>query len=170
MLKLAARADLHHLGQFLQGRQADAPQEALQVLDIVLRELPTHRYSSSLFVISVSLCLSVKCMTSFLLNFDGALKVLSCWEIVLFPIFGSQATTRGWTRELARLLSKHSTYADGPLSKHRLGSSDPSVSDTEIIVVICCCLLCRMLLFNGTILFLCLQTCPLLHLLSHSLS
>ncbi|PHU15618.1 hypothetical protein BC332_16823 [Capsicum chinense] len=29
---------------FLQGRQADAPQEALQVLDIVLRELPTSRY------------------------------------------------------------------------------------------------------------------------------
>lgn len=44
MIKLAARADLHHLGLFLQGRQADAPQEALQVLDIVLRELPTTRY------------------------------------------------------------------------------------------------------------------------------
>ncbi|KAG6545178.1 hypothetical protein Mapa_013290 [Marchantia paleacea] len=44
VIKFAARADLHHLGQFLQGRQADAPQEALQVLDIVLRELPTHRY------------------------------------------------------------------------------------------------------------------------------
>ncbi|CBI20232.3 unnamed protein product, partial [Vitis vinifera] len=36
--KLAARADLHHLGLFLQGRQADAPQEALQVLDIPLGE------------------------------------------------------------------------------------------------------------------------------------
>ncbi|GMP32881.1 hypothetical protein CsSME_00006439 [Camellia sinensis var. sinensis] len=44
VIKLAARADLHHLGLFLQGRQADAPQEALQVLDIVLRELPTMRY------------------------------------------------------------------------------------------------------------------------------
>jgi eukaryotic translation initiation factor 2C len=43
VIKFAARADLHHLGQFLAGRQADAPQEALQVLDIVLRELPTHR-------------------------------------------------------------------------------------------------------------------------------
>ncbi|KAI0491382.1 hypothetical protein KFK09_025642 [Dendrobium nobile] len=45
VIKLAARADLHHLGMFLAGRQADAPQEALQVLDIVLRELPTARYS-----------------------------------------------------------------------------------------------------------------------------
>ncbi|XP_043695109.1 protein argonaute 1-like [Telopea speciosissima] len=45
VIKMAARADLHHLGLFLQGRQADAPQEALQVLDIVLRELPTARYS-----------------------------------------------------------------------------------------------------------------------------
>ncbi|XP_010270731.1 PREDICTED: protein argonaute 1-like isoform X2 [Nelumbo nucifera] len=45
VIKLAARADLHHLGLFLQGKQADAPQEALQVLDIVLRELPTTRYS-----------------------------------------------------------------------------------------------------------------------------
>lgn len=43
VIKFAARADLHHLGEFLAGRQADAPQEALQVLDIVLRELPTHR-------------------------------------------------------------------------------------------------------------------------------
>ncbi|XP_074269555.1 protein argonaute 1 [Silene latifolia] len=45
VIKLAARVDLHHLGMFLQGRQADAPQEALQVLDIVLRELPTTRFS-----------------------------------------------------------------------------------------------------------------------------
>ncbi|CAJ2667194.1 unnamed protein product [Trifolium pratense] len=44
VIKLAARADLHHLGLFLEGRQTDAPQEALQVLDIVLRELPTSRY------------------------------------------------------------------------------------------------------------------------------
>ncbi|CAM8943710.1 unnamed protein product [Rhodiola kirilowii] len=44
VIKFAARADLHHLELFLQGRQADAPQEALQVLDIVLRELPTSRY------------------------------------------------------------------------------------------------------------------------------
>ncbi|KAL8188583.1 hypothetical protein R6Q57_029871 [Mikania cordata] len=44
-IKLASRADLHHLGLFLEGRQADAPQEALQVLDIVLRELPTSRYT-----------------------------------------------------------------------------------------------------------------------------
>lgn len=47
MIKFAARADLHHLGLFLQGRIADAPQEALQVLDIVLRELPTSRYTVS---------------------------------------------------------------------------------------------------------------------------
>ena len=46
VIKFAARADLHHLAMFLQGRQADAPQEALQVLDIVLRELPTARYLS----------------------------------------------------------------------------------------------------------------------------
>ncbi|KAJ6813031.1 protein argonaute 1A-like [Iris pallida] len=44
-IKFAARADLHHLEQFLTGKQADAPQEALQVLDIVLRELPTAMYS-----------------------------------------------------------------------------------------------------------------------------
>lgn len=43
VIKFAARADLHHLGLFLEGRLADAPQEALQVLDIVLRELPTSR-------------------------------------------------------------------------------------------------------------------------------
>jgi eukaryotic translation initiation factor 2C len=43
VIKFAARADLHHLAMFLAGKQADAPQEALQVLDIVLRELPTAR-------------------------------------------------------------------------------------------------------------------------------
>ncbi|EEE66396.1 hypothetical protein OsJ_22736 [Oryza sativa Japonica Group] len=45
VIKFAARADLHRLEQFLAGRQAEAPQEALQVLDIVLRELPTARYA-----------------------------------------------------------------------------------------------------------------------------
>ncbi|KAM5570275.1 protein argonaute 1B-like [Rosa sericea] len=44
VVKFAARADLHHLELFLMGRQAEAPQEALQVLDIVLRELPTASY------------------------------------------------------------------------------------------------------------------------------
>jgi eukaryotic translation initiation factor 2C len=43
VIKFANRADLHHLAMFLAGRQPDAPQEALQVLDIVLRELPTAR-------------------------------------------------------------------------------------------------------------------------------
>ncbi|VAI89444.1 unnamed protein product [Triticum turgidum subsp. durum] len=43
-IKFAARADLHHLRQFIAGRQADAPQEAVQVLDIVLRELASQRY------------------------------------------------------------------------------------------------------------------------------
>ena len=51
VIKLAARADLHHLGLFLQGRQTDAPQEALQVLDIVLRELPTTRFLLQFFLL-----------------------------------------------------------------------------------------------------------------------
>ncbi|GMH14101.1 hypothetical protein Nepgr_015942 [Nepenthes gracilis] len=45
VMKFAASINLHHLGMFLEGRQGDAPQEALQVLDIVLRELHTTRYS-----------------------------------------------------------------------------------------------------------------------------
>ncbi|CAL9759948.1 unnamed protein product [Musa acuminata subsp. burmannicoides] len=44
VIKLAARVNLHRLEMFLAGRQADAPQEALQVLDIVLGQLPTARY------------------------------------------------------------------------------------------------------------------------------
>ncbi|CAJ1977147.1 unnamed protein product [Sphenostylis stenocarpa] len=44
VIKFVARANLHHLGQFLAGKRADAPQEALQILDIVLRELATKRY------------------------------------------------------------------------------------------------------------------------------
>ncbi|PKU82020.1 protein argonaute 1C-like [Dendrobium catenatum] len=46
VIKLVARADLHHLEMFLAGKQADAPQEAIQILDIVLRQLPTAMYSS----------------------------------------------------------------------------------------------------------------------------
>ncbi|XP_078161390.1 protein argonaute 1B-like [Carex rostrata] len=46
VIKFAARTDLHHLELFLAGRLADAPQDALQVLDIVLRELPTTRFAS----------------------------------------------------------------------------------------------------------------------------
>ncbi|KAJ8513829.1 hypothetical protein OPV22_004263 [Ensete ventricosum] len=43
-IKFVAHADLHHLRQFLAGRQTDAPRQALQVLDIVLRELSSQRY------------------------------------------------------------------------------------------------------------------------------
>ncbi|KAJ7979975.1 Argonaute family protein [Quillaja saponaria] len=46
VIKYVARANLYHLGQFLAGKRADAPQEALQILDIVLRELSTKRYCS----------------------------------------------------------------------------------------------------------------------------
>ncbi|KAL1820630.1 hypothetical protein ACET3Z_015499 [Daucus carota] len=44
VIKLASRANLHHLDMFLKGKQTDSPQEALQVLDIVLREMPTSRF------------------------------------------------------------------------------------------------------------------------------
>ncbi|CAI0465725.1 unnamed protein product [Linum tenue] len=43
-IKFVARANMYHLGQFLAGKRADAPQEALQILDIVLRELSSKRY------------------------------------------------------------------------------------------------------------------------------
>lgn len=46
VIKFVARANLHHLGQFLAGKCADGPQDALQILDIVLRELSTKRYCS----------------------------------------------------------------------------------------------------------------------------
>ena len=46
VLRFVARANLHQLGQFLAGKRADAPQEALQILDIVLRELSSKRYNS----------------------------------------------------------------------------------------------------------------------------
>ncbi|KAJ1692504.1 hypothetical protein LUZ63_009202 [Rhynchospora breviuscula] len=46
VIKFAARTDLHHLEMFLAGRHTEAPQDALQVLDIVLRELPTARFAS----------------------------------------------------------------------------------------------------------------------------
>ncbi|KAK4405760.1 protein argonaute 10 [Sesamum angolense] len=44
IIKFVARANLHHLGQFLAGKRADGPKEALQILDIVLRELSMKRY------------------------------------------------------------------------------------------------------------------------------
>lgn len=43
-IKFVARTSMHHLRQFLVGKRADAPQEAFQVLDIVLRELSNKRY------------------------------------------------------------------------------------------------------------------------------
>ncbi|XP_010247717.1 PREDICTED: protein argonaute 5-like isoform X2 [Nelumbo nucifera] len=44
-IKLASRADLHHLQQFLNGKQMDTPQETIQVLDVVLRESPSRKYT-----------------------------------------------------------------------------------------------------------------------------
>ncbi|PIA43518.1 hypothetical protein AQUCO_01900127v1 [Aquilegia coerulea] len=46
VIKLATKTGLHHLQQFLSGRQRDAPQEIIQVLDIVLREKPSNEYTT----------------------------------------------------------------------------------------------------------------------------
>ena len=43
-IKFASKPDIHHLKQFLAGRQMDAPQETIQVLDIVLRAAPSEKY------------------------------------------------------------------------------------------------------------------------------
>nr|WGH50461.1 argonaute 5 [Nicotiana benthamiana] len=43
-IKFAAKADLHHLKQFLHCRQSDAPQETIQALDVVLRASPSAKY------------------------------------------------------------------------------------------------------------------------------
>lgn len=43
-IKFAGKADLHHLQQFIGGMQLDAPQETLQVLDVVLRSAPSTNY------------------------------------------------------------------------------------------------------------------------------
>ncbi|XXG44501.1 hypothetical protein AAC387_Pa01g4288 [Persea americana] len=43
-IKFAGRTDLQQLQQFLEARQRDAPQETLQILDVVLRESPTKNY------------------------------------------------------------------------------------------------------------------------------
>ncbi|KAL6506440.1 argonaute 5 [Orobanche gracilis] len=43
-IKFASKADLHHLQQFIKGRQLDVPQETLQFLDVVLRQKPSDSY------------------------------------------------------------------------------------------------------------------------------
>ncbi|KAF4390840.1 hypothetical protein G4B88_015730 [Cannabis sativa] len=42
VIKFASKPDLHHLRQFLQSRQLDAPQETLQALDVALRGAPSE--------------------------------------------------------------------------------------------------------------------------------
>ncbi|XP_057480952.1 protein argonaute 5-like [Actinidia eriantha] len=44
-IKFAAKADLHHLQEFLRSRQLDIPQEIIQVLDVVLRSAPSNNYT-----------------------------------------------------------------------------------------------------------------------------
>lgn len=43
-IKFAAKADIHHLKEFLRSRQSDAPQETIQALDVVLRTTPAADY------------------------------------------------------------------------------------------------------------------------------
>ncbi|KAF2321711.1 hypothetical protein GH714_001720 [Hevea brasiliensis] len=45
-IKFASKADIHHLPRFLSGRQMDAPQEMMQVLNIVLRASISENYST----------------------------------------------------------------------------------------------------------------------------
>ncbi|KAH6826003.1 Argonaute family protein [Perilla frutescens var. hirtella] len=40
-IKFASKPDLHHLQQFIQGRQLDVPQETIQLFDVVLRARPS---------------------------------------------------------------------------------------------------------------------------------
>jgi len=42
-IKYASKVDMYHLKEFLSGRQADAPQETIQILDIVLRASPSEK-------------------------------------------------------------------------------------------------------------------------------
>lgn len=44
-IKHVGAADVRHLQMFLMGGQPEAPQDAIQALDIVLREHPSNRYS-----------------------------------------------------------------------------------------------------------------------------
>ncbi|KAH1248480.1 Protein argonaute PNH1 [Glycine max] len=46
VIKFAARVSMHQLRELLSGKQVDTPQEALTVIDIVLRELATQSYVS----------------------------------------------------------------------------------------------------------------------------
>ncbi|KAI7750236.1 hypothetical protein M8C21_014671, partial [Ambrosia artemisiifolia] len=46
MIKLTSHVNLHHLEMFLAGKVANAPQEAFRIMDIILQQLPTKRYSS----------------------------------------------------------------------------------------------------------------------------
>jgi hypothetical protein len=55
-IKLASRADIHHLQEFLRGRQHDIPQETIQALDVVLRALPSEMYVC-LFILVIDKCI-----------------------------------------------------------------------------------------------------------------
>ena len=41
-IKLASKAGMNHLQQFLMGMQPDIPPETMQALDVVLRALPSE--------------------------------------------------------------------------------------------------------------------------------
>ncbi|XP_059455090.1 protein argonaute 1-like [Corylus avellana] len=44
-IKFISRADIHHLRQFLSGRQLDAPQETIQALSVVLKATSSEKYN-----------------------------------------------------------------------------------------------------------------------------
>jgi hypothetical protein len=46
-IRYAARANLYHLQQFLDGQQRDSPHDTIQALDVVMRESPSLKYDTS---------------------------------------------------------------------------------------------------------------------------
>ena len=46
-IRYAARANLYHLQQFLNGQQRDSPHDTIQALDVVMRESPSLKYDTS---------------------------------------------------------------------------------------------------------------------------
>lgn len=47
-IKLASKPDLYTLQQFLRSRHMEAPQDIIQVLDVVLRSTASEKYISTL--------------------------------------------------------------------------------------------------------------------------
>ena len=124
-IRYAARANLYHLQQFLNGQQRDSPHDTIQALDVVMRESPSLKYDNSAISSPFLFCNFLFCWSCWPCDhwFHFVLQLCHCFKIVLLQAVWCCKGHWWWAGVLERILSELAPHSNGPLVEHWYWSS-----------------------------------------------